>query len=424
MKNISKQVYKLATLLVLLLFVNCQKEQLTLDELELNNENKSSIVKTVSARDIPEVMNFIASKSSDYKFLLDDSTTEEGMNRSHEDNLVMTELITDQITQVTNSYQKSNYTFNLIKQSGTNGNYFLNLVVKEYKDTFYLYIVKYVPDAFWLNTHSMANDLGDFTGHMYYYSDQGIYVANVTMQNGSSTASSYNPCPDDTDDGIENPDDDGTGGGGGGQDCTLTITWYECTGPNASIPHPPAGTGTPLDCGAPGGSGSGVTITEFCTGNNNYSANNINDLLRNPCGGTGGATGGGTYCQPDPDCVFPMQLNENCDCVEPQEIENNDVVVLIDKDALTIVNNCMDLDFDQTQIVVNNHLETAMANYITENGCSVETEEFLEIAIIEFVEILEEFPDARFERYIELLELIEEDPWVLIQDCAEQNGMD
>ena len=100
--------------------------------------------------------------------MLDDGNTSDGMNRGHEDNLVMTTLIIDEITQVTNAKQKSNYTFKLIKQSSLDGKYFLNLVVKEYMNTYYLYIVKYVPDTFWLSSHSITNDLGDYTGMVYF----------------------------------------------------------------------------------------------------------------------------------------------------------------------------------------------------------------------------------------------------------------
>lgn len=42
----------------------------------------------------------------------------------------------------------------------------------------------------------------------------------------------------------------------------------------------------------------------------------------------------------------------------------------------------------------------------------------------EFIEILEEIPKAKLERYLELLEIIDNDPWALIQNCAEQNGLD
>lgn len=58
-------------------------------------------------------------------------------------------------------------------------------------------------------------------------------------------------------------------------------------------------------------------------------------------------------------------------------------------------------------------------NFLKENSCS---QGDLEIAK-DFLEITEEIPDAKFERYKELLELIEDNPWVLIENCAQQNGM-
>jgi len=42
----------------------------------------------------------------------------------------------------------------------------------------------------------------------------------------------------------------------------------------------------------------------------------------------------------------------------------------------------------------------------------------------DYFSIREELPFARLDRYLELIEKIEIDPWALIQDCAEQNGLD
>jgi hypothetical protein len=338
------------------------------------SKTETSITKTVSVHDIPEVMNFIASKRADYKFVLDDSNTSDGMNRSHEDNLVMTELITDEIIQVTNAYQKSNYTFRLIKQSDLDGKYFLNLVVKEYKDSFYLYIVKYVPDTFWLSNHSITKDLGDFTGMVYFYSDEGIYVANVTMQNGNSIASERHPCDEPEDDGNNGGGDDI---GGGGSGCTMTMVWYECNGTNSSIPH------SAESCGGSSGGGSGFYWVESgdCVGNKS-----MNDFLRHPCegSGSGGATGGGnSYCQPDPDCVFPMQLNENCDCAEPEEIENGDVGVVAPNYGKDI-NICLGNNFtvDEINTLNENSTINQLYNYMFDDfgNCNPENPEFAELA--------------------------------------------
>lgn len=58
-------------------------------------------------------------------------------------------------------------------------------------------------------------------------------------------------------------------------------------------------------------------------------------------------------------------------------------------------------------------------NFLKENSCS---QGDLEIAK-DFLDITEEIDDAKFERYLELLDLIEDNPWALIEDCAQQNGM-
>lgn len=42
----------------------------------------------------------------------------------------------------------------------------------------------------------------------------------------------------------------------------------------------------------------------------------------------------------------------------------------------------------------------------------------------DYYSIREEIPFARLDRYLELIELIKNDPWALIQNCAQQNGMD
>jgi len=239
-------------------------------------------------------------------------------------------------------------------------------------DTYYLYIVKYAPDTFWLSTHSITNDLGDFTGMIYFYNDDGIYIAKATMQNGSSTSSERHPCDD--------PEDDGSGSGddsaGGGSGCTMTLVWYECGGPNSSTPHPPAGTGQLNECGVEGGSGSGFYWVESgnCVGNKSMS-----DFLRQPCQGSGGASGGGTAsCIPDPNvpCVFPMQLDQNCDCVEGQAIENGEVGVVtpnMGKDINICLGNTFTVDeintlnANPTIDLLYDYLKDSAGNCIDEN---------------------------------------------------------
>lgn len=116
------------------------------------------------------------------------------------------------------------------------------------------------------------------------------------------------------------------------------------------------------------------------------------------------------------------------------ETTNDDVVTnplpvpCLDRNAETDIDgNC----FDENKLIVENCLGSltglsllndfqlsSIADFIETNGCNGNSE-----MIIEFLEILDEIPTAKIERYDELLELIEDDPWVLIQDCAEKNGL-
>ena len=62
-----------------------------------------------------------------------------------------------------------------------------------------------------------------------------------------------------------------------------------------------------------------------------------------------------------------------------------------------------------------------LAENTNENG--VVSAEAVEVGN-EFINILIEFPNAKIERYLELKELLNDNPWALIQDCVEQNGLD
>ena len=94
------QVYKLATLLVLLLFVNCQKEEFT-KELQTEHQEQIATRNTVSSGDIPEVMEFLRSKSNDkLEFKFSTNKTYSASNDPHVNDIVITQAMEDQIVQV------------------------------------------------------------------------------------------------------------------------------------------------------------------------------------------------------------------------------------------------------------------------------------------------------------------------------------
>ena len=339
MKNLIIMLKQLAlSVVVLLLVYSCQKDDA--DALASQTQTgQPSITKTVGASEIPKVMQFLESKSnSRLEFLVDDSNTELGMHRSHEENLSMTTALTDHIKMVTNSYGKSNYTFELIEQGDKTGVYFINLVVKEYRDELYMYIVKYVPDATWLQTHHISRDFNVFTGHLYFYSADGTYVGKTTMTNGMATSSfQKHPCEGETGetettDNSNSSSSSGSGGGGAiGSDCYVYLEWYECNGDNSDEEH------SSEECGGSSGTGSGWTLVIICE----EGIRSMRDALRHPCDG-GSTIGGGTNTN-TPSCEtitgttcndvgeILMEWDDNCNCVESQTIENSETGVTLPK---------------------------------------------------------------------------------------------
>jgi len=349
MKNIKTVVKQLALIFVVFLSLyNCQNDDAVILDSKVTLQ-QSAITKSVSASEIPKVMQFLRSKSnSRLEFLVDDSNTELGMYRSHEENLSMTTALTEQIKMVTNSYGKSNYTFELIEQGDKSGVYFINLVVKEYRDELYMYIIKYVPDATWLQTHHITRDFNDFTGYLYFYSEDGTYVGKTTMANGMATSSfQKHPCEGETGE-TETTDNSssssssnsGTGGGGAiGSDCYVYLEWYECNGDNSDEEH------SSEECGGSSGTGSGWTLVIICE----EGIRSMRDTLRHPCDG-GSTIGGGTNTN-TPSCEtitgtscndmgeILMEWDDNCNCIESQTIENSEVVVVnTDKERCKVFN--------------------------------------------------------------------------------------
>jgi hypothetical protein len=71
---------------------------------------------------------------------------------------------------------------------------------------------------------------------------------------------------------------------------------------------------------------------------------------------------------------------------------------------------------------LNSHASEAnnLFNYLETNNRSQNAIDFAN----EFMEITNELPNARFDRFSELNQIIENNPWALINDCAQQNGLD
>lgn len=336
MKFMSLRVFY-CLIICLLLYVSCAQD----DNNQLIGQSSSkvenrSFVKEISSKDIPKVMGFLRSTTNErLQITIDDSDNPDLSHRNHEENLVISSVLEDQIKQVTNGFGKSNYTFKLIQEETKEGAYFLNLIVKEYRDTHYMYIVKYVADDAWYLSYISTQDFTTFTGTVYYYTSEGKYFGKLEMLNGSSNHFERNSCDSNNNDGNgggngggngdSGTGDSGTGDGGndgssdsgdgsgsdGGGSGEYTCDW-EVSEPTCEDHEPGA------ECG-----GMIIVITLNCQEMDfgaDTEAQSFNDYLRNPCDSDNNDCG---YLN---DCEFGW--DDDCNCLDEPE-ENNDIGINI-----------------------------------------------------------------------------------------------
>ena len=202
-------------LLISILNLSCSIEP---NQVKLENEtrNMSDIPKArkINSHNIPHIMSFIENKSNEsLEFALHNHYN----SRNHEEDLMISSVLTDEINQIVNNEGKSSYTFDLLKQEDEEGLYFMNLIVKEYADELYLFILKYVPDLNWLKSYKTSHDFASFSGMIYYYDSEGRYIGKGTMENGSSiNVEQRNPCLEESNSNI-------SGSGGASTDGSMPI---------------------------------------------------------------------------------------------------------------------------------------------------------------------------------------------------------
>lgn len=337
----SRQVYKLATLLVLLLFVNCQKEEIT-NKFQSEIQNQTATTRTVTGSDIPDVINFIQSKSNDrLEFDFEQNITNVRANADdpHENDIVITQAMSDEIIQVLKD-GKSNYAF---KTKEKYLNYFLNIIVVQTIDGYYMYFAKYVPS---LEVIWDGNSLNDFEGTMYVYSDAGTYKSKSYYSGGQR---SVYPCDCPYDDDGDDPD------------CSYEV-WVRC-GFRGSL-H-----ASQFECGCwvsqdPNDQCSGFTdeLVLVCGGNggNIFSVESSNINRTDICycddgntGGIGGGIGGGSNnnCTNAAPCENELEeYNDDCQC----ELFINPIIPINPSPNMAKdINICLGTDFDVNALNAN-----------------------------------------------------------------------
>ena len=145
MLNNFKKYLKLSILIfgISIFLVKCQKDDI--QKIDSKEQSQKVTSKIVTGKDIPSIIDFIKSRSNEkLQFTIRNNNTSEEMMRDDTDNIILTTVLTDYINQVSIN-DVSNYAFEM-EEIENDTDYFLNLVVKEYNDSYYISIVKYVPD--------------------------------------------------------------------------------------------------------------------------------------------------------------------------------------------------------------------------------------------------------------------------------------
>ena len=378
------------------LLVNCQQEDDS-QKIDTSDESQKVTSKIVSAKVVPDIINFIRSKSNDkLEFTIKEDNSTGATMRDDEDNLILTRVLTDQVNQVTNSKDVSNYTFEMTKQKDADGYYFLNLVVKEYKSNYYISIIKYVPDQLWLTSSTKSQDFSNYTGRMYFYDEQGTYLAHMSFDNGTSKSFGYNPPCSGGGSGDWIGDNNIDGAGVGGIMCNAVF--HGCGGENSNDVHDSGidncgvGPGHPgsyweLSCNNEGGGYDGTGSTSWADEFNNY--------LSDPCGYNGSGGGTNNNCAGAAPCPNELyRYDENCNCVEPEVIGNSSTGIIVsDVEAMKNINNCLDrsLTSEQKEWLLDDVNEAALFglnNYINDNNCSIEAKDFAKEMIEELADIV------------------------------------
>jgi hypothetical protein len=345
MKTLFGQAKWLCCFLFICVISSCQDESLDLiDEADSHNHVEQNS-KIISGYEIPHVMAFIESISTeDRVFQLENNS----LGKSTSELGVIT-IEDDQIIQLTNEFDKSNYSF----KTKSEGEEFsiVQFVVKETSWGLYGFFVKFIPTADYLTSYNLETmDL--YSGVIELYDQSGVFVASHTFDGGLEISKTVvDPCDTNT----------GPGGSGGTTDSGDTGDPGD-TGDGSTS----GDTGDTGDSGSSGTGGYNITITRVCGckghpgGNNGPVCSGCNkpDVLEititNKSGGLGPlvAKCDGTT---DPNCNIDCEFGEDpdpeiCACVpDPNDPsnENQDTGVQANLILLSALMQYVDLTLEQ-----------------------------------------------------------------------------
>jgi len=373
---------KALLLLVTLLFINCQDELIDAPK-EIKSEQENTYLK-VDELNFERLEQDVSFQSLRTKFNISQPTfnrkkgTYQSQARtsgaSNSNDYWIDMSIVNKVTM--ENYMS--YTMRLVEPLDTSNSY-SNIVIQEYNGIEEIFTIRYTDN-------SSARTTGENGG--------------MNMKPGIIPY-----------DGWDDPNDGDNSSGGDGYEYVcrdvIQIIDVPCTGNNHTVGQSCECQITDFNCQRAyqtlGYQNS--CSWEYVDGNTNGTGNPNNDP---------GTTGGSTSDPTNSKVVtkkLPIEI--------PLEILQSVIECIgVAGDRLIWMNNEMNDANRGPQLL-------SITNHFTQLGGSCEdvTREDKEF-MLGFIDIAKKIKDAKLERYEVLIEKIKEDPWALIQDCAEQNGMD
>ncbi|AUC74270.1 hypothetical protein [Olleya sp. Bg11-27] len=368
------------------MFQNCQKD----DDLLTTKISSQTSYKRVSLNQVLKLKPIIES-------IKNISPIASNVDlRPGETFLGLDNVITDNIIQITDNNNVSTYTFTIDTNYKTTG-YIENLHLIETGSNYIAYIIRYIPDYNWFNNldnytpeGDLVLDLSTFQGDKIKYSLEREVIWTTI------------------------PVDTARGG------------WIEvCTFSSVAT----CDYGTSIhDRGPRCGGSLGTRLVKSCssayTGSGSGWGNEGGDDTSN-----GGGYASNNNCEEVTGTL--IQDSQPISGVDTGCAVNNITgVAVADLNLAISIIDCINgvgqtdgVTLSQNMIIwlyQNQENLGALNLFLINHNCTEEAQE----NIRDFLEILEKIPTAKPERYLKLLEIIDNDPWALIRNCAEQNGLD
>ncbi len=123
------------------------------------------------------------------------------------------------------------------------------------------------------------------------------------------------------------------------------------------------------------------------------------------------------------DIPLPKKMFKKSPSKDTKTLTTEDFDCACENDQPTTIAQFLELELEETLFLADDNqrqLRKKICAFVKDNNHSDKAKSFVK----DFINIAINIPKAKFERYQELMELIKDNPFVLLEDCIQRNGLD